>query len=195
MHNSLFMRRLRGEHSIDGKALEEKAFTLHTSIAGIDTEVARVQITPTDRGQRTVLAFAQLWDDALDSSHLLLHSKKGGALGRAGGFGEGFKVAANSLLGRFSSPSSKPCNIAMVMNGRTWVFRHKDFNNDSAMTPSAKIEQFVVQEYKTEVRGDRVGAKHMYYVLCRAHAKWILFRLFVSPKTWKLLRPRHLLPP
>lgn len=85
-HTSLLLRRVTGNHSADGKVLEDIAYTLNTSKEGPETEVARVQITPTDRGQRTRLAFAQTWDDALDNSHLLLHSTKDDTSGIAGGF-------------------------------------------------------------------------------------------------------------
>lgn len=147
---SLLMRRPPNRSSANGA---EIAYTLSASRAGRDVEVARVQITPHDQGRRTTLAFAQRWDGALDNSHLLLHSKKGGGIGNAGGFGEGFKVAANSLLGRFPHSSASPCNVWMVMNGRTWQFCYTDFKADStAASSSEKIDQFVVQEYATEVR-------------------------------------------
>ena len=145
---SKLMRQAVNERSAGGTNLKEIAYWLN--------EDARVQITPTDRGRRTRLAFAQKWDGALDNSHLLLHSKKGDGLGNVGGYGEGFKVAANSLLGRFPPSSAEPCQVWMVMNGRAWRFCYREFKSDSARTSSAeKIDQLVVEEYTTEKVGRR----------------------------------------
>ncbi|CAN0314970.1 unnamed protein product, partial [Scytosiphon promiscuus] len=133
--------------AVDGRSagsttLKETAYWLN--------EDARVQITPTDQGRRTRLAFAQLWDGALNNSHLLLHSKKGDGRGNVGGYGEGFKVAANSLLGQFAACSVEPCQVWMVMNSRTWRFCYKEFKPDYLTASSEKIEQLVVEEYKTQ---------------------------------------------
>lgn len=153
LHTSLFMRRSIGEHSSDGQLLEEMAYTLNAPKEdGTTSEFARVQITPTRGGKSTVLAFAQEWKTgALNNSHLLLHSQKDRAVGTAGGFGEGFKVAANSLLARFPHSSAEPCEIVMVMNGRTWRFCYRNFEADCTAASSEKIEQFVVDEYTTKV--------------------------------------------
>ncbi|CAM9973580.1 unnamed protein product, partial [Ectocarpus sp. 8 AP-2014] len=158
LHTSLFMRRAIGEHSADGKLLEEMAYTLNAPKEdGTTAEFARVQITPTRGGRGTLLAFAQEWKTgALNNSHLLLHSKKRDVVGNAGGFGEGFKVAANSLLARFPNSSAEPCNILMVMNGRTWRFCYRNFETDGTVASSEKIDQFVVEEYTTKVHGGMV---------------------------------------
>ncbi|CAM9251826.1 unnamed protein product, partial [Ectocarpus fasciculatus] len=145
------MRRSMGEHSADGKLLEEIAYTLNAPKEdGTTAEFARVQITPTRGGKGTLLAFAQEWKTgALNNSHLLLHSTQGDTAGNAGGFGEGFKVAANSLLARFPHSSAEPCQILMVMNGRTWRFCYRNFETDCTAASSVKIDQFVVDEYTT----------------------------------------------
>lgn len=146
------MRRETGSRNQQDRLLEEIAYTLNVSSGDqpqeLKEEVARVQITPTHQGRRALVCFAQKWDGVLDSSHLLLHSKKTAAQGNAGGTGEGFKVAANSLLSRFSTPPSEPCTIVMVMNGRTWRFVYKEYEGSG-------IHQFVVEEYDTEVCNDR----------------------------------------
>lgn len=149
MRRSLLMRRETDSRSQQDQLLEEVAYTLNVASGNqpqeLEDEIARVQITPANQGRRALVCFAQKWDGALDSSHLLLHSQKTAAQGNAGGVGEGFKVAANNLLSRFSTPQSEPCTIVMVMNGRTWRFVYRNYQG-------SEIRQLVVEEYETEVR-------------------------------------------
>lgn len=155
MRTSLFMRRRTGEQHLMGGNLEEIAYTLNIPLVGqaqeLKEEVARVQVTPTHSGQRALVCFAQKWDGSLDSRHLLLHSQKTTAQGNAGGIGEGFKVAANNLLLRFSPPHSEPCTVIMVMNGHTWRFVYKEYQGSG-------IHQFVVEEYDTDVSTGILGS-------------------------------------
>lgn len=109
------------------------------------------------------LTFAQAWDGALEGHHLLFHSDKKFEAGNAGGIGEGFKFAANSLLRQFSSKrttqrsptgaegadhGADACSIVMVMNGKTWKFSRKPYGG----SVGSDTQQLVVDEVATKVK-------------------------------------------